>query len=292
MALGAALGVTLAVTGALASAGETSLELRPLGAQPPVARPETIRPGQLPDSRAARGLRDVALAWFARPTDRYRHAVLGDALEAAQLVAEMRDGRVFNLELPLTRVFEDLVPRLVDLDRDGRDEIVVVESDLRLGASLSVYGVGVNGLTRRASSGFIGQANRWLNPLGAGDFDGDGHLDLALVATPHIGGVLRLYRFAEPALVQFAEFTGVSTHRLGSRELELGRVVKRRPRDRLLLPDQSHRRLLLLEWGPSGLAEVARLELPGRLDGELVGTGENRWKLRVENAGAFELTAR
>ena len=35
-----------------------------------------------------------------------------------------------------------------------------------------------------------------------------------------------------------------------------------------------------------------RLELPGRLDGQLVGIGENRWKLRVEGAGAFELTAR
>ena len=253
---------------------------------------QATRPGQLPHSEVATGLRNVAFAWLARPTDRYRHAVLGDALEAAQLVVEMRDGRVFNVELPPDRVFEDLGPRLVDLDGDGRDEIVVVESDLRFGASLAVYAVDASGLRRRASSGFLGWPNRWLNPLGAGDFDGDGKTDLALVATPHIGGVLRLYRFTEPALAFYAEYSGVSTHRLGSTHLGLGRVVKRRPRDRLLLPDQAQRSLLLLEWGAQGIAEVARVDLPGRLDGSLVFTGENRWQLRVEGGAAFEVIAR
>lgn len=282
----------LALASALALAGGPALDLRPLGTVPPEPPAPSLRPGQLPHSEVATGSRDVARAWLAHPTDRYPHAVLGDALEAAQLVVEMRDGGTFSVELPPNRVFEDLVPRLVDLDGDGRDEIVVVESDLRLGASLSVYGVRADGLQRRASSGFLGQPNRWLNPLGAGDFDGDGKLELALVATPHIGGVLRLYRYAEPALIPFAELSGVSTHSLGSTQLGLGRVVKRSPRDRLLVPDATMRALRLLEWTPDGVAEIARVALPSRPEGSLAPAGENRWRLRVGGGETLEVLAR
>ncbi|HEY5634595.1 MAG TPA: VCBS repeat-containing protein [Burkholderiaceae bacterium] len=288
----AALALASALASALALAGNPALELRPLGAAPPEQPARALGPGQLPHSEVATGSRDVARAWLARPTDRYPHAVLGDALEASQLVVEMRDGRAVHVELPPNRVFEDLAPRLADLDGDGRDEILVVESDLRLGASLSVYGVRADGLQRRASSGFLGQPNRWLNPLGAGDFDGDGKLDLALVATPHIGGALRLYRYAEPALIPFAEFSGVSTHSLGSTELGLGRVVKRSPRDRLLMPDATMRALRLLEWTPGGVVEIARVALPSRPEGSLVPAGENRWRLRLEGGETIELLAR
>ena len=55
----------------------------------------------------------------------------------------MADGRLQDVtyQLPLNRVFEDLVPRLVDLDGDGRDEVVLVESDLLRGAALVVLGL-------------------------------------------------------------------------------------------------------------------------------------------------------
>ena len=42
--------------------------------------------------------------------------------------------------LPANRVFEDLLPRRIDLDQDGRDEIVLVESDSLRGSSLVVLG--------------------------------------------------------------------------------------------------------------------------------------------------------
>lgn len=248
-----------------------------------------MRPGQLPQSRVAQGTRDIAAAWLAGATDRYAHAVLGDGLEASRLMVETRAGERLRLDLPQHRVFEDLEPRLVDLDGDGRDEILVVESDASLGAALAVYGVIDGRLALRAMSPFIGRAHRWLNPVGAGDFDGDGRLDVALVATPHIGGILRLYRFDPPALTLFAEFGDVSTHRMGSTELGLGQVVPASPRARLLLPDQVHRVLRLLEWEPSGIREIARASLHARLDSALIPAGRDRWRLRLEDGRFMEV---
>ena len=106
----------------------------------------------MPHSRVARGERDIAAAWFAGATDRYAHGVLGDAIEAARLMVETRAGRRLQFELPAHRVFEDLEPRLADLDGDGRDEIIVVESDINLGASLAVYALAGDRLVKRAAT--------------------------------------------------------------------------------------------------------------------------------------------
>jgi hypothetical protein len=47
--------------------------------------------------------------------------------------------------LPETEVFEDLAPRLADLDGDGKAEIIVVQSHRDLGARLAVYGLTPDG---------------------------------------------------------------------------------------------------------------------------------------------------
>lgn len=138
----------------------------------------------------------------------------------------------------------------------------------------------------RIATGSRDIAHAWL-----ADLDGDGRPDIALVATPHIGGVLRLYRFAEPRLALLAEHRGVSTHNIGSIELELGAVVRRAGRDRLLVPDQTHRSMRLLEWNGGSVVEVGAVALPGPLDGGLVATGANRWRLSAAGK-AFELLAR
>ena len=47
-----------------------------------------------------------------------------------------------------------------------------------------------------AQSGYIGAANRWLNPLdGAVDLDGDGSREIAVIETPHIRPTLRIHQW-------------------------------------------------------------------------------------------------
>lgn len=178
--------------------------------------------------------------------------------------------------------------RLADLDHDGQDEIIVVESDINEGAALAVYGLVENRIILRARTPFIGHAYRWLNPVGAGDFDGDGKLEVAIVVTPHIGGVLRLYRYSSSALTLYAELNGVSTHRMGSTELSLGQIVPGQACDRLLVPDQAQRSLLLIEWTPEGLREIARAPLPAQLQSSLSPAGDHRWRFELDNGRHYE----
>lgn len=256
----------------------------------PQSTPEVLtQPDQLPLSRVASGTLNIKKAWLAGPTDRYPHGVLGDKLEASRLEVETFDGKHINFDLPKTRVFEDLEPRLADLNDDNTDEIIVVESDIKLGASLSIYSIADNRLVPIASTPFLGTPNRWLNPLGVGDFDGDGNSDIALVTTPHIGGVLNLYGFSSSGLSLFAEYRGVSNHKIGSTELGLGTVVPAAPRDRILVPVQSRRALALLEWTPDGIREITRIELPGALESSLISSGHHRWRVEVKTGDSYEV---
>ncbi|AEG94046.1 FG-GAP repeat domain-containing protein [Ramlibacter tataouinensis] len=207
----------------------------------------------LPGSLPVAGKRDIAWIWLGSSTQRYTHAALGSGTHAASLHAITRgqNGRELVLELPPERVIEDRLPRLADLDGDGQDEAIVVESHASRGAALVVYAIDRSGSQQRwlerARSEPVG-AMRWLNPVGVADFDGDGHSEIASVSTPHIGGVLTLYRYAPPHLRTVARMGGVSNHRMGSPEQRLSAIV-RGPRGPLVVvPDQAFARLLLLQW--------------------------------------------
>ena len=67
----------------------------------------------------------MAAAELILPTDRYGHAVLGDALEWGGLRMTLADGRQERVTLPETRVFEDVEARLADVTGDGLPEVVV-----------------------------------------------------------------------------------------------------------------------------------------------------------------------
>jgi hypothetical protein len=68
-----------------------------------------------------------------------------------------------------------------------------------------------------AQSAPIGAPNRWLNPVGVADLDGDGVAEIAAVTTPHIGGVLRIYRRTGEVLAEVTSLAGFSNHEYGLR---------------------------------------------------------------------------
>lgn len=256
---------------------------------PTLGQPAPTASEQLPLSRLALGYRDMRRAWFAGPTQRYQHGVLGDAVEASRLVVDTITGKRIAVNLPADRVFEDVEPRFVNLNGDHTDEILVIESHLHRGASLAVYDLVGDRLVQITSTPFLGKPYRWLNPVGVGDFDGDGSVDVALVATPHIGGILRLYRVDGIHLSLFAEYSGVSTHKIGSTELGLGQVISANPRDQLLLPNQARRLLMLLEWTSQGWREHSHVDLPGVLESALIPVGLNRWRFQLDTGIYYEI---
>ena len=234
---------------------------------------------RLAGSQVAQGQRNMAWAWLGSPTERYPHAALGSRTHAGSVhvLTATPSGALQEViyRLPIHRVFEDLSLRLVDIDQDGRDEIIVIESDALRGASVVVLGLedspqGKN-LKELARSPPAGSTFRWLNPVGVADFDGDGKQDVAAVITPHIGGELTLYHYRPPLLVPYAKAMDTSNHLMGSPEQQLA-VIMQRPGQRptIIVPDMSLKALHALRWEGSGanatfkeLAEV--VPLPARV---------------------------
>lgn len=232
---------------------------------------------RLPDSQVVAGSKDIQWAWLGSPTSRYPHTALGSITHAGSLhvLTTNATGQAQELtyKLPIYRVFEDRVPRLVDLDGDGRDEVVVIESDALRGAAVVVFGLrgGNTGMTLQelARSPHAGSTFRWLNPVGFADFDGDGRLDVASVTTPHIGGELVLYHYQPPKLSPYAEAMDVSNHRMGSLEQRLAVIVQTPGmRPTVILPDMQHTALHALRWeAPGKWKELNDLKpLPARIE--------------------------
>ena len=256
----------------------------PLSEVPPPANTPLAAQKRIPGSQVTKGQLDIAWAWLGSPTRRYPHGALGSQVHAASLhvvtetpLKAYGPPKVLSVELPLTRVFEDRLLRLADLDGDGKDEIIVVESDAFQGSSVVVYGLrstptGASAKSRSqtrlvelARSPAAGSTFRWLNPVGVADFDGDGMMDIASVTTPHIGGVLTLYHYTPPKLVPFAKAMDVSNHKMGALEQRLASIVNlpgQRPT--IIVPDMTLTALHALRWEDPGqwkeLADVKPLQ--------------------------------
>ena len=170
----------------------------------------------------------ITAARFSQPTSRYDHGILGDAEEWGQLEIDVRGvspdkasdvdahhKATYLFRLPQDHVFEDVAPRLVDVTGDGRPEVIVVETDVRRGAALAIY----DSTGKLAETPHIGTRNRWLAPIGAADFDGDGHIEIAYIDRPHLAKTLRVWRYKDGRLREVASLAGLTNHRIGERDI-------------------------------------------------------------------------
>jgi hypothetical protein len=156
----------------------------------------------------------ILSATYSDPTDRYDHGILGDAIEWGTLEIATDTG-IRSFALAQDRVFEDVAPRLVDLDGDGAPEVIVVETLVSEGAQLAVY----NATGKIAATPHIGSTNRWLAPIGAADLDGDGKVEIAYIDRPHLAKTLRVWRYENGALVHVADLGGLTNHRIGESDI-------------------------------------------------------------------------
>jgi len=164
---------------------------------------------------AGAGERIVSAA-FSGPTQAYAHCILGDCVEfsALEIVSRTQRGTLVSRSTQLASqpfVFEDISPRLWDITGDGAPEVVVVLTSFTRGASLVVFGV--EGII--AQTPYIGRTNRWLAPVGAADFDGDGRIEVAFIDRPHLAKILRVFEWNGTELVLDAELDGLTNHRIG-----------------------------------------------------------------------------
>ena len=215
----------------------------------------------LPDARPLQADLDARgdgghLVLLAGPdSQRYAHGVLGDGVEATRVLWLERHSLALlrELVLPAPDVLEDIAPRLVAL---GRGSALLTVRSGPQGAQLGLVAASATQprqLQWAALGDALGTPNRWLAPSTDGT-------RLLAVHTPHIGGVLHEYRVEGNRLVGRAVARNVSTHRIGSRELDL--AVWLGPL--LALPQQDGLALRVLD-AAAAWAEVATIPLPARV---------------------------
>lgn len=260
--------------------------------------PDLRRPAPegLPDGLVAshRDPGDVSSAWYAGPTTRYGHGILGDAIEASILKIKTRAGRTLSLMLPDTEVFEDRYPRLADLDGDGTTEVVTIRASVSLGAAVTVYGLRGDTLRQLATTKFIGLANRWLNIAGIARFRGGSEKEIAYVQTPHIGGTLFMYAYENDQLKKVGESAGFSNHLIGSTEMRLSAVadIDGDGVPELALPSADRRRLRIVGYKDRRLIDRAAALLPAPIDKAVATRGNGpttRFVVGLENGAVYRI---
>jgi len=228
--------------------------------------------GDLPDGGVAvHPSPGIASAWYSQPTWRYNHGVLGDSIESGGLSVKDGKGNVYTYQLAEDSVFEDITPRLADLDGDGRAEVITIKSFLDAGASLAIFGLRSGRLELIASTPPIGTSNRWLNIAGISDLNGDGLIDIATVVTPHIGGTLEIWSFKDGKLVMTASKYGFSNHFIGSRNLDLSAVgdVSGDGKINITIPGAARRQLRIMTLSGNRLEQSGSIDLPEKIDANI-----------------------
>ena len=175
----------------------------------------------LPDARLLVDEQERVLL-LTKPSSRYPHGIAGDRLEATEItLLETHPSlkAVTRISIPGQRVVEGISPIWADLNGDGRREIIVTISDSEQGAQVVVYSESGDQL---AAGPAVGRGNRWRHQIAVAPLGVNGELELAEVLTPHIGGIAGFYRLDGESLNLVAQQAGVTSHTIGSRNLDMG----------------------------------------------------------------------
>ena len=251
----------------------------------------------LPEGKIAVGgeAASIAKAWYSRPTTRYDHGILGDNIEGGSLVVIDAGQNRHEVILPQNEVFEDITPRLADLDGDGQTEVITIQSSLTKGASLAIYKLTTSGLILAAQTPYIGLSHRWLNIAGIDHFSGNKSLDIALVVTPHIGGRLDLYSYSGGHLYRLISEQGFSNHFIGSREQRLSASFASTTPGKfdLAIPSADRKSLMIMSVGASGWIQKGVATLPAAINtaiGVVGKGGDVEFTLGLANDSVYLIT--
>lgn len=92
---------------------------------------------QMPEQEIAISRDKQVYAQYAKPVGRYSHGILGDSLEASQLVV-VQNNSFYEITLGDLYVFEDIRPRLYDVDNDNELEFITIRTHIDKGAGIAV----------------------------------------------------------------------------------------------------------------------------------------------------------
>ncbi len=165
------------------------------------------------------------VAVYVNATDqRYVHGIMGDRLEGSTLlILDTKDSEIrvlARVDLPGEDVYEGIAPFWADIDGDGTEDLVTTVSNSTSGSRIRAYLWDGSKIKQEVDGLSIGQGNRWQHQLAAQALGPNGEIEIADVLTPHIGGTLRFYQFDGSSLNIVASFPSVTTHSIGSRNLD------------------------------------------------------------------------
>lgn len=198
---------------------------------------------QLPEKEITRSLDSSVYAQYAMPTIKYTHGIMGDKIEAEQLVVVV-DSVFYEFKLPEEYVFEDISPRLYDVDGDNALEFITIRTNVFQGAGIAIYKIIGEQLVEYAHVPEMGTSNRWLNIVAINDLDNDGAVELVWIETPHIGGILKVAKIKAGTLQIIAEEAQYSNHKIGERNLCLSVLTEQLNQKVFYVPNQSRTKII------------------------------------------------
>jgi hypothetical protein len=231
-------------------------------------------------------------------SDRYYHPILGSADNATGFRIMKGGELISTYNLEPNQVFETkraLITEIVP-ENQGKEVVLTVSDDV-YGARMEIFSLEGK---RLGVSDFIGRSHRWMHLLAVAPFadlpftERD-QVQLALVQTPHIGGILKLYQWNGAKLELINQQHGFSTHAIGSDNLNMAIAANFDEQNdiELLLPSQDFTTLKLVKYTGDKSQIIKEFKLPGRLDTNLYLTnnGDNAIWLSTSNGKVVKISA-